>query len=85
MQEVNELQIFLLDLISRNGVILIKGNHEDLFVELAITDHGLACEHHISNGTFDTALQLTGYDPVLARLRNSDSAGTGIHPLTTAV
>ena len=72
--EAKELQSFVLDLMDRNEIILIRGNHEDLFVEMATTDHGLAYSHHISNGTFDTALQLTGYDPVLAVLRNYDFA-----------
>lgn len=73
-KEAKELQSFVLDLMHRNEIILIRGNHEDLFVEMVTTDHGLAYEHHVSNGTFDTALQLTGYDPVMARLRNYDFA-----------
>ena len=73
-KEAKEMQSFVLDLMDRNEVILIRGNHEDLFVEMVTTDHGLAYDHHVRNGTFDTALQLTGYDPVLARLRNYDFA-----------
>ena len=32
--------------------------------------------HHVSNGTYDTALQLTGYDFVMARIKNYDFAET---------
>ena len=73
-KEAQKVQDFILDLMSRDEVILVRGNHEDLFVEMVTTDQGLAYNHHISNGTFDTALQLTGYDPVMARLRNYDFA-----------
>lgn len=69
-REAKELQDFVLNLMSRDEIILIRGNHEDLFVEMVTTDHGLAYDHHISNGTFDTALQLTGYDPIMATLRS---------------
>ena len=37
-------------------------------------DAGLPYSHHISNGTYYTALQLTGYDPTMARIRNFDFA-----------
>ena len=60
--EAVELQGFILDLLERDAVILIRGNHEDLFEELVTHDHGLPYGHHMSNGTYDTALQLTGYD-----------------------
>lgn len=58
-KESKELQNFILDLLNRDEVILIKGNHEDLFVELATTDMGMPYQHHVSNGTYDTALCLT--------------------------
>ena len=54
--------------------ILIRGNHEDLFVELITVDEGRPYSHHKSNGTYDTALQLTGFDPVMASIRNYDFA-----------
>ena len=66
-KEPKELQNFILDLMSRDEVILIKGNHEDLFVEFATTDMGIAYQHHVSNGTYDTALWLTDYFPKLVR------------------
>ena len=66
-KEPKELQNFILDLMSRDEAILIKGNHEDLFVEFATTDMGIAYQHHVSNGTYDTALWLTDYFPKLVR------------------
>lgn len=59
--EAVELQNFILDLLERDEVILVRGNHEDLFVELVTTDNGVSRSHHLSNGTYDTAIQLTGY------------------------
>jgi len=71
-KEAKALQDFLLE--HRDELILIRGNHEDLFLELITTDEGLPYSHHVSNGTYDTALQLTGFDPVMAQLRNWDFA-----------
>ena len=59
--EAAALQTFILELLEKDEVILIRGNHEDLFAELVTTDHGLSYSHHLGNGTYDTALQLTGY------------------------
>lgn len=56
-----EMQKFLLELMDEGRLILIRGNHEDLFVDLATKDRGLAMEHHVHNGTFQTALDLTGF------------------------
>ena len=72
--EADELQDFILDLMEKNEVILIRGNHEDLFVQMVTEDKGLPYSHHVSNGTYSTALQLTGYDAVMAQLRNYDFA-----------
>ena len=72
--EACELQGFVLDLMERDQIILIKGNHEDLFEELVTEDHGITYRHHVTNGTFDTAIQLTGYDMTMAGLRNYDFA-----------
>ena len=49
-------------------MILIRGNHEDLFVELVTRDRGYPLRQHKSTGTYGTALQLTGYDPASAYL-----------------
>ncbi len=60
--EAEELQAFILELMEQDRVILVRGNHEDLFVDLVTVDGGVPYSHHRHNGTFDTALQLTGYD-----------------------
>ena len=60
--EAVELQEFILGLIESDEVILVRGNHEDLYEEFATVDHGLPYSYHLSNGTYDTALQLTGFD-----------------------
>ena len=59
--QVKELQAFVLDLMERDEIILIRGNHEDLFEEFATVDQGASYSHHIMNGTYETALLLTGY------------------------
>ena len=64
--EAKELQDFILELLDRDEVILVRGNHEDLFAELVTTDCGVAYKHHKHNGTYDTALQLTGMAPAEA-------------------
>ena len=73
-KEAKKLENFVVNLMKKNEVVLIKGNHEDLFVEMVTEDNGLPYSHHVSNGTYDTALQLTGYDPALARIRHYDFA-----------
>ena len=54
------LQNYILHLMREDLVILVRGNHEDLFEDLVTVDKGIPLGHHISNGTYDTALQLTG-------------------------
>lgn len=71
-KEAEDLQDFLLD--RWDELILIRGNHEDLFLEMISIDDGLPYSHHVSNGTYDTALQLTGYDPAMAQIRHWDFA-----------
>lgn len=63
--EAKQLQQFILEQMEQDKIILIRGNHEDLFVELVTTDAGMPYSYHKSNGTYDTALQLTGFDPVM--------------------
>lgn len=70
--EAKRLQDFILN--NREDVILIRGNHEDLFEELITADEGLPYSHHVSNGTYQTALQLTEFEPTMARIRNYDFA-----------
>lgn len=72
--EAVQMQQFILQLMEQDDVILIRGNHEDLYEEMVTTDEGLPVRHHKSNGTYSTALQLTGYDPGLAIMRNLDFA-----------
>jgi len=69
-KEAVKMQDFIVKQMEQDAVILIRGNHEDLYEALVTDDHGLPYDVHIHNGTYDTALQLTGYDPVMARLRN---------------
>ena len=73
-KEPLEMQKFLLDHLERDDIILVKGNHEDLFVELATIDGGKAEEHHVHNGTFRTGYQLTGWHHQTARARPYDFA-----------
>ena len=59
--EAVELQNFILELIEKDEVILIKGNHEELLVDMLNSWHRASYleSHHNSNGTVDTVLQLT--------------------------
>lgn len=59
--EAPQLQEFLLDLMARDEVILIRGNHEDLAEQLLNRWHGKSYldSHHNSNGTVGTVCQLT--------------------------
>lgn len=63
--EAENLQSFLCDLLEKDEVILIRGNHEDLCEELVSHAErwfreGIVSSHHFRNGTVDTVLQLTG-------------------------
>ena len=73
-KEAKELEAFISDLMDKDLVILIRGNHEDLYEDLVTVDKGIGLNHHISNGTYDTALQLSGFDPVIATIRHYDFA-----------
>lgn len=59
-----ELQSFVLDLLSKDEVILIRGNHEDLAMDLlhGWTQSSYLERHHTTNGTLDTVMQLTESD-----------------------
>ena len=59
-EEAAELQNYILELMEEDRVILIKGNHEDLFQELVTSDRGRPLRHHLQNGTYNTLEQLTG-------------------------
>lgn len=59
-QEALALQDFILDLMDKDQVILIKGNHEDLAMDLIQDWLGEKRKrHHHLNGTMDTICQLT--------------------------
>ncbi len=73
-KEAKEIQDFILQQMETSNLILVKGNHEDLFQELVTEDKGLPYSHHVNNGTYDTALQLTGFDSTMAHIRNYDFA-----------
>lgn len=78
-EKERELQAFILDLIKKNEIILIRGNHEDLALECIkeIDDLGLKnlSHHHISNGTLKTLLNLSELDQSEANgIKNHDLA-----------
>lgn len=64
-QEALKLQSFILDLLAKDAVILIKGNHEDMALKLLNGWHQGSYERHShnSNMTVDTVYQLTGTTP----------------------
>jgi len=59
-QEAKLLQDFVQSLMEKDEVILIRGNHEDLMIELLAEweSGGYLMSHHISNGTVNTVCQL---------------------------
>lgn len=65
--EAVAVQDFIAAQLEKDMVILIRGNHEDLLEDLATADAGLPYRHHVTNGTYDTGLQLTGYDANITR------------------
>ena len=69
-----KMQEFVCDLMDKDEAILIRGNHEDLYEAFVTEDHGKAYDHHVKNGTYDTALQLTGFDPAMSLIRPFDFA-----------
>ena len=72
--EAKKLQDFVLEMLKRDQLILVRGNHEDLFCELVTKDRGLPYNHHVHNGTYQTALDLTDYDIGMAGVRYFDFA-----------
>jgi len=64
-QEANAMQEFMYELLKKDELIFIRGNHEDLMVDMLDNfdkyqrSIGYGYSHHVSNGTFDTALQLS--------------------------
>lgn len=62
--EALQLQEFILELLAKDQVILIRGNHEDLTLHLLSNWHRRSYlqSHHHTNGTIDTLCQLTGFN-----------------------
>lgn len=65
--EAAEVQEFIVDLLKKDRVILIRGNHEDLIEDLVdniedVSGYGIVNTHHWHNGTIDTIFQLTQTD-----------------------
>lgn len=52
---------FLQEELAKGKLLMIRGNHEDLYQLLVTEDHGFPFRHHLHNGTYETALKLTGY------------------------
>ena len=65
--QVNELCGFVIELLKRDEIILIKGNHEDLLIDLAEEIYKYLpnpqSTFHGTNGTFKTALALANMKP----------------------
>ena len=62
-----EMQKFIMELLEKDDVILIRGNHEELILSLIKNAEynfgcGIAYTHHWSNGTVRTVTDLTGMD-----------------------
>ena len=65
--QVKEMESFILDLLDKDEVILIRGNHEDLMLDLVYKIKAyIPCveyTHHGTNGTFKTAVAMSGMKP----------------------
>ena len=59
--EAKAVQQFMLDLMDKDEVVLIRGNHEDLMIDLLYgwDKRSYLLSHHRSNKTVDSVLQLT--------------------------
>lgn len=58
--EAPQLQSWILERLGGEELLLVKGNHEELFVKLVTEDRGAPTRRHLHNGTYDTLEQLTG-------------------------
>ena len=67
-KEAIEIQNFILEQMEHDTVILIRGNHEDLFVDMIELRKGRTNFVDIWNGTSDTLDQLTGNTPKVPEL-----------------
>lgn len=77
--ETLKIQSFVLDLLAKNEIILIRGNHEDLLLDLVDRANewlnvDLDGNPHYKNGTLQSALDLIGLSIPEAILHPSDFA-----------
>lgn len=74
--QTKEVQDFVVDLLEKDGIILIRGNHEDLLEELVqhldIYGKEILLTHHLSNGTANTLAALTLFNFQDFRLKTFD-------------
>ena len=63
-KQVKQMEKFILELLKKDEVILIRGNHEDLMLDLVnkIDTYlpNLEASHHFANGTLATAMKMSG-------------------------
>lgn len=60
-----EIEKYVLELLEKDVIILIRGNHEDLLVSFvntlpSLSESDIRFSHDKTNGTVDTVLQITG-------------------------
>lgn len=76
--ETLKMQSFISDLIDKDEVILIRGNHEDLMLDLvkALSEGkvDVLYGHHLSNGTTISLLELTNNNMLDARMITKEIA-----------
>lgn len=76
--EAVKMQNFLLELYEKGELIFVRGNHEDLLEDMmddVIEDPWMflnGYSHHVRNGTFDTAMQLSKMNVKEAIMRLHD-------------
>ncbi len=75
-QEAWQMQRFILELMQKDQVILVRGNHEDFAIELleAWNKGSYLYAYHQANGTLGTALQLANAEPS-ALQHNAEGVG----------
>ena len=63
-KEAVKMQNFMLEQLQQDKLVYVKGNHEELMLSMLydIARHQPMLDIHKPNGTWDTALQLTGLD-----------------------
>lgn len=66
--EAIKMQNFILREMEKDEIVLVKGNHEDLFEDFVLRDLAIPYRHHVLNGTWSTAIQLTGWTPDAAQI-----------------